>query len=127
MQIIADLSKISKTVPLYSSCVIICNYAGTCKGIHVQLQSNLQLFDISFAIKKFSFCGALFKRILACHIVKAGVSKYVFTRDVIKVIIFHSCCTRVVRVALVPHSRCSCSTRVLLVLHSSRLCLALVL
>ena len=32
---------------------------------HLQLQSSVQLFDIAFAIKKFSFCGALFKRILA--------------------------------------------------------------
>ena len=26
---------------------------------------NVQLFDIAFVIKKFSFCGALFKHILA--------------------------------------------------------------
>ena len=32
---------------------------------HLQLQSSVQRFDIAFAIKKFSFCGALFKRILA--------------------------------------------------------------
>ena len=32
---------------------------------HLQLQSSAQLFDIAFAIKKFSFCDALFKRILA--------------------------------------------------------------
>ena len=31
----------------------------------LQLQSSVQRFDIAFAIKKFSFCGALFKRILA--------------------------------------------------------------
>ena len=36
------------------------NYARACKGINVQLQSNVKLFDISFAFKKFSFCGALF-------------------------------------------------------------------
>ena len=30
-----------------------------------QLQSSVQLFDIAFSIKKFSLCGALFKRILA--------------------------------------------------------------
>ena len=29
---------------------------------HLQLQSNTQRFDTAFAIKKFSFCGALFKR-----------------------------------------------------------------
>ena len=32
---------------------------------HLQLQSSVQLFDIVFVIKKSSFCGALFKRILA--------------------------------------------------------------
>ena len=32
---------------------------------HLQLQSSVQLFDIAFAITKFSFCGALFKCILA--------------------------------------------------------------
>ena len=26
--------------------------------------SGVQLFDVAFSIKKFSFCGALFKRIL---------------------------------------------------------------
>ena len=31
----------------------------------LQLQSSVQRFDIAFAIEKFSFCGALFKRILA--------------------------------------------------------------
>ena len=40
---------------------------------HLQLQSRVQLFDIAFAIKKFSFSGALyFKRILAW---KRGISK----------------------------------------------------
>ena len=38
----------------------------------LQLQSSVQRFDIAFAIKKFSFCGALFKRILAW---KQGISK----------------------------------------------------
>ena len=42
--------------------------------------------------------------------------KYVFTRAMIKIKFFHSCCTRVVRVALVLHSCRSCSTRVALVL-----------
>ena len=32
---------------------------------HLQLQSIIQPFDIAFAIKKFNFCGASFKRILA--------------------------------------------------------------
>ena len=42
-------------------CVQLC---GNVQG-HLQLQSIVKLFDIAFAIKKFSFCGALFKRILA--------------------------------------------------------------
>ena len=108
----------------------------------LQLQSRVQLFDIAFVIKKFSFCGALFKRILAwkkgiskkiilrmklflslqfftCHIVvNIRVWKYVFTRVVIKIKTFNSCRTRVVRVALVSHSCRSCSTRVALVSHS---------
>ena len=49
-------------------CALLCwNMQG-----HLQLQSSVQLFDIAFAIKKFSFCGALFKRILAW---KRGISK----------------------------------------------------
>ena len=39
---------------------------------HLQLQSSVQLFDIAFTIKKFSFFGALFKLILAW---KRGISK----------------------------------------------------
>ena len=41
--------------------------AKLCENVqgHLQLQSSVQLFDIAFAIKKFSFCRALFKRILA--------------------------------------------------------------
>ena len=39
---------------------------------HLQLQSSGQLSDIAFVIKKSSFCGALFKRILAW---KQGISK----------------------------------------------------
>ena len=39
---------------------------------HLQPQSSVQLFDITFAIKKFNFCGALFKCILAW---KRGISK----------------------------------------------------
>ena len=38
----------------------------------IELQSSVQRFDIAFAIKKFNFCGALFKRILAW---KRGISK----------------------------------------------------
>ena len=29
---------------------------------HLLLRSSVQLFDVAFAIKKFSFCGALFKQ-----------------------------------------------------------------
>ena len=43
----------------------------------MQLQSSEQLFDIAFAIKKFSFCGALFKRILAW---KRDISKKITLR-----------------------------------------------
>ena len=32
---------------------------------HLQLQSSVQLFDIAFAIKKFSFCGSHFEGILS--------------------------------------------------------------
>ena len=32
--------------------------------IFLQLQSSIQIFDIAFTIKRFSFFGALFKRIL---------------------------------------------------------------
>ena len=38
----------------------------------LQLQSSVQRFDIAFAIEKFSFCGALFKCILAW---KRGIFK----------------------------------------------------
>ena len=55
-------------------CLTVRNYAGRCKGI-LQLQSRVQLFDIAFAIKKFSFCGALFRRILAW---KRDISKRYF-------------------------------------------------
>ena len=34
---------------------------------HLRLQSNAEHFDIAFVIAKFRFCGALFKRILACE------------------------------------------------------------
>ena len=41
--------------------------AELCRNVEglLQLQSSAQLFDTAFAIKKFSFCGALFKCILA--------------------------------------------------------------
>ena len=64
------------------------------------------------------------------QIVNIRVWKYVFTRVVIKIKIFHSCRTHVVRVALVSHLCRSCLTRVAsvaLVLYSCRSCLALVL
>ena len=108
------------------------SYARTCQGI---CHYNLALFDIVFAVSKFSFCGALFNRILAwergnskrlflvwncsspfiCYVANVGLGKYVFTCVIIKIKIFHSCRTRVVRVALVSHSCGSCSARVSLV------------
>ena len=42
-------------------CAYLC---GNVQG-YLQLQSSVQRFDIAFAIKKFSFSGAPFKRILA--------------------------------------------------------------
>ena len=72
-----------------------------------------------------------------CHTENIRVSEYVFTRDVIKIKTFHSCCTRAALVLLVQHSYYSSLTRVAsvaLVLHmccSCRTrvarCLALVL
>ena len=48
--------------------------AKLCENVqgHLQLQSSVQVFDTAFAIKKFSFCRALFKRILAW---KRGIPK----------------------------------------------------
>ena len=109
---------------------------------HLRLQSSVQLW-CSFYHQKFSFCGALFKRILAwkwdiskkcflewrmklflslqsftCHIVNIRVWKYVLTSAVIKIKTFHSCRTCVVCVALVLHSCHTCIALALLVLHS---------
>ena len=44
--------------------VFIENEAALLCVIMWERASSVQLFDIAFAIKKFSFCGALFKRIL---------------------------------------------------------------
>ena len=103
-----------------------------------------QLFDVAFSIKKFSFCGALFKRIdmEKRHFQKVSsqnevapllivfhlpYSKYkgvkiCFYSFRYKIIIFQSCRTRIVRVALVSHSYRQCSTGVALVLHSCCQC-----
>ena len=119
---------------------------------HSQPQSCVQLFDIVFAIKKFRFCGAHFKCILAWErsisksyllewndpllvIFHLPYSKYrgvrvwvhVFARVVIRIKIFHLFLTRVVRVALVLHSCHSRFTRVALVLHLCCTCVAFVL
>ena len=40
---------------------------------HLQLQSSVQFFDVAFAVKKISYCGAPFKHILAW---KRGISKW---------------------------------------------------
>ena len=53
-----------KMVFIKNEAVLLCELCGNVQG-HLQLQSSVQRFDIAFAIKKFSFCGALFKRILA--------------------------------------------------------------
>ena len=47
------------------------NYAETCKGI-CGFNSMYNFFCIASAIKKFSFCDAIFKRILAWE---GGTSK----------------------------------------------------
>ena len=111
--------------------------AELCKNVerHLKVQSSVKRFYIAFAIKKVSFCGALFKRILAWerdiskryfstyHIVNIRVWKYVFTSVVIKIKIFHSCRTRAVHVAFVSHLCRSCSTLLALVSHSCHSCL----
>ena len=93
---------------------------------HLQLQSRVQLFDIAFAINKFSFCGALFKCILAWE---RGISKR--QNEIVPLlVIFHlpyskyngAKSTRVVREALVSHSCLSCNTRVAPVSHSCHSC-----
>ena len=53
-----------KMVFIKNEAVLLCELCGNVQG-HLQLQSSVQRFHITFAIKKFSFCGALFKRILA--------------------------------------------------------------
>ena len=62
-----------------------------------------------------------------CHIANIEVWKYVFTRVIIKIKIFHSCRARAVPVAFVSYFCRSCNTRVRLVSHSCCSCLAPVL
>ena len=92
-------------------------------------------FHIAFAITYFSFCGALFKRILpwgirhfqkvvfrielflslssfTFHVASIRLWKYVSNHVVIKIKTFQSFRSHVVHVALVSHSSASCSTRV---------------
>ena len=121
------------------------NYAGTCKVINVQLQCSVYLFDILFAIKKFSFCGVLFNRILAWE---RGISKrqYLegncsFPCNLFIAIQYMQGCENMfllvslskskffTRVALVSFVQYSCRTRVVsvaLVSHSCQTCVALV-
>ena len=54
-------------------CASLC---GNVQG-YLQLQSSVQRFDIAFAIKKFSFCGALFNCIFAW---KRDISKKIVPR-----------------------------------------------
>ena len=120
---------------------------------HLQLQSSVYLFDIAFAIKKFSFRGAFFKRILAWE---RGISKSSSRNEVVPfLVIFHlpyskcsgvkicfysclyqnqnfslvlhwgrSCSARVALVPLVRHSCRTCVAPVLLISHSCHSCLA---
>ena len=60
---------------------------------HLQLQSNLNLFDIAFAIRKLSFCGALLKRLFLRD---RGISKRQFLEwNVPLSVVFH-----------LPYSKC---------------------
>ena len=115
---------------------------------HLQLRSSIQLFDKAFAIKRFSFWGARFKRIFGMetrHFQKVVLSWYEIVpllvifhlpyskcKDV-KIcfypcryqnqnftLVSHSCRTRVVPVALMSHLCRSRSTRVSLVPYSCR-------
>ena len=53
-----------KMVLIKNEAAVLCVTMRERQG-HLQLQSSVQLFDIAFAIKKFSFCGALHKLFLA--------------------------------------------------------------
>ena len=84
---------------------------------HLQLQSSVQRFDIAFAIKKISFYGALFKRILAW---KRSISERQFfhlpySKYKSVKICFYPCRYQNQNFSLVLHSCRSCSTRVVLV------------
>ena len=94
-------------------CNSVCSYNLVCNFL-----------DIAFAITKFSFCGALFKRILAWErgIFKRGYQLKLFLG--VKIcfhssryenqkfpLVQYSCRTGVVRVAFVLHSCHSCLTR----------------
>ena len=102
-------------------------YARTCKGINIQLQSIVWLFDVPFAIKKFSFCGergneafpkgGSWNQILPLLVIfHLPFDKYRGVK-----ICFYSFCYQNQNFSPVLHSCRLCSTRVALVLHS---CLA---
>ena len=59
-------------------------------------------------------------RSFTCHKANVGMWKYVFTRIVIKIKVFHSCRTRVFYVALLPHLRRAFASRVSPVSHLCR-------
>ena len=63
-------------------------------------------------------------RSFTCHKANVGMWKYVFTRIVIKIKVFHSCRTRVFYVALVSHLHLACASRVPPVSYSCHSCLA---
>ena len=51
---------------------------------HLQRQSSVILFDTAFAIKKFNFCGELFKLIWAWE---WGISKKQFLREIVPLVV----------------------------------------
>ena len=109
----------------------ICSY-NLVYNFTIQLIANSY---IAFAIKKFSFCGALFKRILAW---KRDISKSSSQNEIVPLLVvfhlpyskyngvkicFYSCGHQNQNFSLVSHSCLSCSTRVVrgaLVLHLCR-------
>ena len=130
----------------------LCYCAQICGNVqwHLQLQFSVQLFDVAFSIKKFSFCGAFFKHILAW---KRDISKKWFLEwncSSPYSLVFHlpyseykdvkmfllmllsksKIFTHVALVSLVKHLCHYCCTRVALmslISHSCCSCLALVL
>ena len=51
---------------------------------HLQRQSSVKRFDTAFAIKKFNFCGELFKLSLKWE---CGISKKQFLREIVPLVV----------------------------------------